>query len=264
MWNTHRSARTADGDTSRMPAPAASTPAAVASGRIADRRRIAHTRTYTRAASNRDAASASESSTRPRRRRPSKALVFRRGMFRDLEHRPPWTLTLSADVHELGMEEHDGLNPERGGKRGARGGDTGASSSSSSMDGASIDDDDFGNDLGVTVKAEVAPVGQGFFITGKVRMRCVVECECCGVAHLGEPIEAPVKVWLDDATDATDDSSGEWDIVPFGRNTEECDLAGAVRDYVRMAAPYEILCGACGDGDGAGDEPFSFRLEPED
>ena len=181
-------------------------------------------------------------------------------MFRDLEDRPPWTLTLSADVHELGMEEHDGLNPERGGKRGARG-DTGASSSSS-MDGASIDDDDFGNDLGVTVKAEVAPVGQGFFITGKVRMRCVVECECCGVAHLGEPIEAPVKVWLDDATDATDDSSGEWDIVPFGRNTEECDLAGAVRDYVRMAAPYEILCGACGDGAGA--EPFSFRLEPED
>jgi hypothetical protein len=73
-----------------------------------------------------------------------------------------------------------------------------------------------------------------------------------------------MKVWLDDATDATDDSSGEWDIVPFGRNTEECDLAGAVRDYVRMAAPYEILCGACGDGDGAGDEPFSFRLEPED
>ena len=185
-------------------------------------------------------------------------------MFRDLEDRPPWTLALSADVHELGMEEHDGLNPERGGKRGARGGDTGASSSSSSMDGASIDDDDFGNDLGVTVKAEVAPVGQGFFITGKVRMRCVVECECCGVAHLGEPIEAPVKVWLDDATDATDDSSGEWDIVPFGRNTEECDLAGAVRDYVRMAAPYEILCGACGDGAGAGDEPFSFRLEPED
>ena len=260
--NTHRSARTADGDTSRMPAPAASIPAAAAFGRrVADRARIAgSTRTSTRAASNRDA---SESSTRPRRRRPSKALVFRRGMFRDLEDRPPWTLTLSADVHELGMEEHDGLNPERGGKRGARGGDTGASSSSS-MDGASIDDDDFGNDLGVTVKAEVAPVGQGFFITGKVRMRCVVECECCGVAHLGEPIEAPMKVWLDDATDATDDSSGEWDIVPFGRNTEECDLAGAVRDYVRMAAPYEILCGACGDGDGAGDEPFSFRLEPED
>ena len=44
----------------------------------------------------------------------------------------------------------------------------------------------------------------------------------------------------------------------------ECDRGGAVRDYVRMAAPYEILGGACGDGDGAGDEPFSFRLEPED
>ena len=141
--NTHRSARTADGDTSRMPAPAASTSAAAAFGRIADRARIAGSTRgkSTRAASNRDAANASESSTRPRRRRPSKALVFRRGMFRDLEHRPPWTLTLSADVHELGMEEHDGLNPERGGKRGARG-DTGASSSSS-MDGASIDDDDF-------------------------------------------------------------------------------------------------------------------------
>lgn len=174
-------------------------------------------------------------------------------MFRDLDERPPWHLELSADVHELGMEEHDALNPERGG----RGGATGGHSSSRPVD---IDE---GDDVGVSVEATVAPVGQGFFIEGNVRMRCVVECECCGVAHVGEAVEAPMRIWLDAAA-SEPDASGEWDIVPFPRNAEECDLTGAVRDYVRLAAPYETLCSACGDGDGDADEPFTFRLEPED
>ena len=115
----------------------------------------------------------------------------------------------------------------------------------------------------MSVEATVAPVGQGFFIEGNVRIRCVVECECCGVAHVGEAVEAPMRIWLDAAA-SEPDASGEWDIVPFPRNAEECDLTGAVRDYVRLAAPYETLCAACGEGDGEADEPFTFRLEPED
>ena len=93
----------------------------------------------------------------------------------------------------------------------------------------------------MSVEATVAPVGQGFFIEGNVRMRCVVECECCGVAHVGEAVEAPMRIWLDAAA-SEPDASGEWDIVPFPRNAEECDLTwggqglrpagGAVRDAV--------------------------------
>ena len=62
-----------------------------------------------------------------------------------------------------------------------------------------------------------------------------------------------------DAAASGPDASGEWDIVPFPRNAEECDLTGR-SGYVRLAAPYETLCSACGDGDGDADEPFTFRL----
>ena len=67
----------------------------------------------------------------------------------------------------------------------AEGGATGGHSSSRPVD---VDERD---DVGVSVEATVAPVGQGFFIEGNVRIRCVVECECCGVAHVGEAVEAP-------------------------------------------------------------------------
>ena len=244
------SPRAADGATSPMPTSSISS---VVFRRAADRRDV----TAARASTAAHAASTTKTSTpaRPiRRRRASKAMVFRRGMFRDLDERPPWRLDLSADVHELGMEEHDALNPERGGRGGATGGHA------SSRQEHDVDERD---DVGVSVEATVAPVGQGFFIEGNVRMRCVVECECCGVAHVGEAVEAPMRIWLDAAA-SEPDASGEWDIVPFPRNAEECDLSGAVRDYVRLAAPYETLCAACGDGDGEADEPFTFRLEPED
>lgn len=182
------------------------------------------------------------------RRRPRRAVVLRRGHFKNLDEleRPPWPLTLRAEVHEMGMEELDALNPERPQR----------------AFGTDDDADDAPDATGVVVDAEVSPVGHGFFVDGTVRCAAARECDACGRAHV-QRVAAPLKAWLDcDAGE--DDAAGEFEVVPFPRHREECDLTGLARDLIRMNAPYETLCDACAEASEGEEGGFVFRLEPED
>lgn len=69
------------------------------------------------------------------------------------------------------------------------------------------------------------------------------------------------EVWLDEST-AEEDSSGDWEVIPFPRHQEECDLTSLARDLIRLNAPYEKLCDECGDDDGGGG--FVFKLEDDE
>jgi hypothetical protein len=105
-------------------------------------------------------------------------------------------LTLAAGVHEMGMEEHDGLNPDPAAvRRSMRGGGGGGGGGSGSGYAAGEDTEEEGEEgaTGVTLTADVAPVGQGFFVTGEVASVIRVECECCGCAFM-QRVAAPVKV----------------------------------------------------------------------
>ena len=174
--------------------------------------------------------------------------MLRRGHFKNLDEleRPPWPLTLRAEVHEMGMEELDALNPERPQR----------------AFGTDDDADDAPDATGVVVDAEVSPVGHGFFVDGTVRCAAARECDACGRAHV-QRVAAPLKAWLDcDAGE--DDAAGEFEVVPFPRHREECDLTGLARDLIRMNAPYETLCDACAEASEGEEGGFVFRLEPED
>jgi uncharacterized metal-binding protein YceD (DUF177 family) len=76
-----------------------------------------------------------------------------------------------------------------------------------------------------------------------------------------------VNAWLDENA-IEEDASGDWDVVPFPKTAEECDLTSVVRDAIRLDAPYETFCEACLEaseerGNDA-DKRFVFALEPED
>ena len=105
-------------------------------------------------------------------------------------------------------------------------------------------------------------MGHGFFVDGTVRCAAARECDACGRAHV-QRVAAPLKAWLDcDAGE--DDAAGEFEVVPFPRHREECDLTGLARDLIRMNAPYETLCDACAEASEGEEGGFVFRLEPED
>ena len=113
--------------------------------------------------------------------------MLRRGHFKRLDEveRPPWSLRVDADVHEMGMEEHDALNPEPGRRRNAGSADAGLDASTVST-GASPGDkrgsdrtrrgaekstrpaeDVLQKKTGVIFDASVRPVGaSGFFVEG--------------------------------------------------------------------------------------------------
>lgn len=57
------------------------------------------------------AATARATTGKHARRRQRKAVVVRRGQFKNRDERPPWRVELVAEVHEMGFEEHDQLNP---------------------------------------------------------------------------------------------------------------------------------------------------------
>eukprot|EP00982_Pelagococcus_subviridis_P003994 29021-Pelagococcus_subviridis.AAC.4 len=194
---------------------------------------------------SRDAAAASpsgrsSSSSRRRRRDRKVELVVRRGQFKNLDERPPWPITIEADVHSLGMDEHDELNPPR--RRRRRGG--GGARRSTDDDDDDDDDDDATEETGATFRATVAPVGHGFFIDGSVDAVIAVACEVCGAPTMQRVEGVDVKAWLDENANELD-SSGETEVIPFPRHREECDLTGLIRDVVRMRAPYENVCEAC-------------------
>ena len=205
-------------------------------------------------------ASGATTTGKHQRRRQGGAIVLRRGHFKRLDEieRPPWDLTLHAEIHQMAMDEHDALNPERGPRGRVPGVDD--------DDEEEEDDDDATSaSTGVTLSAEVSPVGHGFFVDGEIESRAVVECDRCGCAHVGL-VRAPVKAWLDERAGNEDDGGGEYEVVPFPVTRDECDLTALARDLLRMNAPYETLCDACVNvgGTEADEDGFVFRLEPED
>ena len=177
----------------------------------------------------------------------------------------------------MGMEEHDELNPEtrRGGTSSGR--FPRRSGMNDDGDGGAVEEEEEEEQErqqpGVALRVDVSPVGQGFFVEGAVKSVIRVECECCGCAF-PQHRSAPIKVWLDDSA-AEEDSSGEWEILPFPRHQEELDLTPFLRDTIRMNAPfYENLCEVCAeeeevDEDGtnpwSGGKPgFVFKLEDDE
>jgi len=203
-------------------------------------------------------ASGATTTGKHQRRRQGGAIVLRRGHFKRLDEieRPPWDLTLHAEIHQMAMDEHDALNPERG----TRGRVPGVVDEDEDED-----EDATSTSTGVTLSAEVSPVGHGFFVDGEIESRAVTECDRCGCAHVGF-VRAPVKAWLDERAGDEDDGGGEYEVVPFPVTRDECDLTALARDLLRMNAPYESLCDACVDmaGAEADEDGFVFRLEPED
>ena len=145
--------------------------------------------------------------------------MLRRGHFKRLDEieRPPWDLTLHAEIHQMAMDEHDALNPERG----TRGRVPGVVDEDEDED-----EDATSTSTGVTLSAEVSPVGHGFFVDGEIESRAVTECDRCGCAHVGF-VRAPVKAWLDERAGDEDDGGGEYEVVPFPVTRDECDLTGA-------------------------------------
>jgi len=186
-----------------------------------------------------------------RRKRTPRAVVLRRGHFKRLDEvkRPPWPVLIRAEVHELGMEEHFELNPERKRDR--------------SDGGASFDETNEIED-GVTLDATVRPIGTGgFFVEGDVTCKAQVGCDRCGTFY-GQTVTTAINAWLDENA-VDDDTSGDWDVVPFPKNVDDCDLTPLIRDLLRMNAPYEKLCDCCvGVQKDNGDDSFVFSLEPED
>ena len=178
-------------------------------------------------------------------------LALRRGMFKHRDDRPPWETRLEAPVWEMMMEEHDALNPECAPWRRERG-----------REGDEAEEEAAAGVTGVTVRAGVSPVGGGFFVEGDVDAVIAVECECCGCAF-NQRVRAPLKAWLDEAS-TEEDSSGEWEVLPFPRQQEACDLTGLVRDLIRMSVPYERLCDECEDGGESAEGGFVFALEDDE
>ena len=204
-----------------------------------------------------------------RRKRAPRAVVLRRGHFKRLDEveRPPWSLRVDAEVYEMGMDEHEALNPEprrRGGNpdvRDATDGDV------SSANGAFVSAQEERDTTGVVLDATVSPVGaSGFFVEGLVAASIRVECDRCGCVCV-RVTKTPVNAWLDENAEE-EDASGDWDVVPFPRTAEDCDLTPLLRDVIRLDAPYETFCDAClseaRDGDDQTGGKFVFALEPED
>ena len=205
-----------------------------------------------------------------RRKRARRAVVLRRGHFKRLDEveRPPWSLRVDAEVYEMGMDEHEALNPEprrRGGNpdvRDATDGDV------SSANGAFVSAQEERDTTGVVLDATVSPVGaSGFFVEGLVAASIRVECDRCGCVCV-RITNTPINAWLDENA-KEEDASGDWDVVPFPRDAEECDLTPMLRDVVRLDAPYETFCDACSDAARGGNDDtseggFVFALEPED
>ena len=195
--------------------------------------------------------------------------MLRRGHFKRLDEveRPPWSLRVDAEVYEMGMEEHEALNPEprrRGGNpdvRDATDGDV------SSAKGTFVSAQEERDTTGVALDATVSPVGaSGFFVEGLVAASIRVECDRCGCVCV-RVTKTPVNAWLDENAEE-EDASGDWDVVPFPRTAEDCDLTPLLRDVIRLDAPYETFCDAClseaRDGNDQTGGKFVFALEPED
>lgn len=200
-----------------------------------------------------------------RRKRAPRAVVLRRGHFKRLDEveRPPWSLRVDAEVYEMGMDEHEALNPEprRRTEKDATDGDA------SSANGAFVSAQEERDVTGVVLDATVSPVGaSGFFVEGLVAASIRVECDRCGCVCV-RVTKTPVNAWLDENAEE-EDASGDWDVVPFPRTAEDCDLTPLLRDVVRLDAPYETFCDAClseaRDGNDQTGERFVFALEPED
>ena len=191
--------------------------------------------------------------------------MLRRGHFKRLEEveRPPWSLHVDAEVHEMGMEEHDALNPEPGRARGGNADVEDASSAATKRVGTATRTRD---ETSVVLEASVSPVGTaGFFVEGVVAASIRVECDRCGCGCV-RVTKTPVNAWLDENA-KEEDASGDVDVVPFPRTAEECDLTPLLRDVVRLDAPYETFCDACFEAYDAIDDTnggFVFALEPED
>ena len=204
-----------------------------------------------------------------RRKRAPRAVVLRRGHFKRLDEveRPPWSLRVDAEVYEMGMDEHEALNPEprrRGGNPDVRDATEG---DASSANGAFVSAREERDETGVVLDATVSPVGaSGFFVEGLVAASIRVECDRCGCVCV-RVTKTPVNAWLDENAEE-EDASGDWDVVPFPRTAEDCDLTPLLRDVVRLDAPYETFCDAClseaRDGNDQTGERFVFALEPED
>ena len=184
-------------------------------------------------------------------------IVLRRGHFKRLDEieRLPWDLTLHAEIHQMAMDEHDALNPERG----TRGRVPGVVDEDEDED-----EDATSTSTGVTLSAEVSPVGHGFFVDGEIESRAVTECDRCGCAHVGF-VRAPVKAWLDERAGDEDDGGGEYGGAVSG-DSGRVRFDPAARDLLRMNAPYEAArrCVREHGGAEADEDGFVFRLELED
>jgi|AntAceMinimDraft_12_1070368.scaffolds.fasta_scaffold38936_2 hypothetical protein len=157
------------------------------------------------------------------RKRTQKAVVLRRGHFKLLgdTQRPPWPFVVTAQVHEMGMEEYVLLNPREAFSLRGRG-------------NADADDEDELEPFGVAMDAAVSPIGgYGFFVEGEVWSKIHVECAGCGSVCV-QLVTTQINAWLDEnATE--DDTSGDWDVVPFPKTADEW--------YVRLALyRYNVRC----------------------
>ena len=162
---------------------------------------------------------------KPRPRRAKPAVTFRRGVYKNLEKLPPWTTTWTMNGEMLGLT------------RARRGNAT------------------------ITLEALVEPCGaSGFFVDAVFARGSAVDAACDGC---GETFTHALPPYDEEDTDDDEDSmigflafldpdapepsvSGDYEVFPFPRGTEELDLTALARDTCEsFGFPPECLCPRC-------------------
>jgi len=167
-----------------------------------------------------------------RRTRDAQVVMFRRGAYKNVVSPAPWTTTWRAPSEKLRVVE-----------------------------GADARDMDTSRKREIVVEAYVEPAGaSGFFVDAVVRGDVFVKCACCGAtfAHELPGTTRDVNKDEDDDGDSVrflafldadakeETSSGDYDVFPFPRTTDELDLTALVRDSVRaFGLPSETVCAEC-------------------
>ncbi|KAL0032147.1 hypothetical protein WJX77_007724 [Trebouxia sp. C0004] len=93
----------------------------------------------------------------------------------------------------------------------------------------------------VQLAVDIVPVGAGYFLDGTAAAELPLQCDCC-LATFYQPLQAPLKVWLDASLDAND-MPGDPCQLPFPPEMQAIDLGPVVNDAIMLALPSANLCG---------------------
>lgn len=144
------------------------------------------------------------------RRRQKAAIELRRG---DVAYRPPpWHLTYRTTAEEL-----------------------------HTPDMIKVLDSQECTNSEVHVEIDIVPVGAGFFLNGVASAELPLQCDCC-LATFQQPLQAPLKVWLDATLEANEMPEDPCQL-PFPPEVQAVDLGPVINDAIMLALPSANLCG---------------------